>query len=706
MRTSPISAHLLPVASAQYMKSLSASPTTHSSTASTPKGYLSQIDIVRALAVFLVLLFHLFPTYFPTGYFGVDIFFVVSGFVITKSHFSNLNDPNSYGFVSSIRFFLRRFYRLFPALLIYSIPIALLASLLDDSVNVSGSMLSALLGFSNIYFVQQGQNYFSDDLLFNPFLQTWSLGVEQQFYLVVAAVIALGHFIPSSLRKSSLPLFFVAITFASFCLWLSDGTSNSEASYFLPQYRIWEIGIGMITFWFSQHIVSRSIRIPSQIAFLFYVLFFCAFIPDSYVVVARPIVCIFVSLLLVSIQLNQEIKLLWNHPLLLIVGQSSYSIYLWHWGFIVLFSLTLGASLLSSLAVIILSFAFGLLSFYFIESPLRSLPRSRSLLWQILVFLPSILISCSSTLLFQIDLFLGESRFAKSLRLNDLDGIPNTSISLANCFNFTDLNQAVDNCTSDYYGTTHRLWVLGDSHAFRLMHMAASIARRNQLSITLLSLGGTPFPPAGTHVVDDVMSQSKNMLVRTVETYVINNAKPGDVVLISNRLPYYFGPDSYENQSDKFNFFSVKTSHASDRPAVFADWIQRLEAFSAIMKDKGIKIIVVGPTPEWALATKRSCLGQSQDWFNSMRGTQCKYPVDKFVGANSVYNTIQTSLTSLADKRLLSYYDPIPSICAQSYCYYSVDAGGSRVPLYSDDDHLSVYSTRDLIRPSISQLVN
>jgi peptidoglycan/LPS O-acetylase OafA/YrhL len=163
------------------MKSLSASPTTHSSTASTPKGYLSQIDIVRALAVFLVLLFHLFPTYFPTGYFGVDIFFVVSGFVITKSHFSNLNDPNSYGFVSSIRFFLRRFYRLFPALLIYSIPIALLASLLDDSVNVSGSMLSALLGFSNIYFVQQGQNYFSDDLLFNPFLQTWSLGVEQQF---------------------------------------------------------------------------------------------------------------------------------------------------------------------------------------------------------------------------------------------------------------------------------------------------------------------------------------------------------------------------------------------------------------------------------------------------------------------------------------------------------------------------------------------
>jgi len=668
----------------------------------TDSKYLPQIDVIRAVAVFLVVLFHVSPTIFPSGFLGVDIFFVISGFVIAKAHFSNSSDQTSYGFTASIVFIMRRFYRLFPALFAYALIISLLFHLFDDTANIRGAMASALIGISNIFFFIRGQDYFSDDLLFNPYLQTWSLGVEQQYYIVVAIVIAISAFVSDKNRLSFFHIVTYIFTGLSFIYWLTSNPSSTDLNYFLPQYRAWEIGLGYISFFLAQRFSMTSIRIPEISNALVNVLILSIFMPRSFIAFAQPILCILTAFLLFAIQLNPTRSIFCNHRVLLLFGQSSYSIYLWHWGLFVIASLILPHGLLFSIAVISLSILIGIASFLFIEIPFRRIPKRLNLSHQIFIALPVTFLAILSPMLYGKYLYLGENSTIRSLRINDLDGIPDTSISLSNCFDFTDINTAIDRCSSSRYGNRHRLWVVGDSHAYRLMHMSAAIARRRSLSLTLLSQGGTPFPPAGVLLLDNPNASRSNDSFQLLERYIEMNARSGDYILLSNRLPFYFGSLSYENDAKRFRFYDLHSRKSISRSLAFRDWTIRLKHFADLMKQKGVKVIVVGPTPEWPLALNRQCAGQSQEWFNRYRGKPCKIPTADVSGDGSLYAEIQNSLHDLSRQGLIHFYDPLDTLCSDDFCNYSILYDGLIVPLYSDDDHLSVFATRELLRPAIA----
>ncbi len=151
--------------------------------------YRPYLDSLRSIAVLYVILFHLFPNLFKGGFIGVDIFFVISGFIVTKtflnSNFTTLKD-------SILGFFLRRVKRILPALLFLFIIVSILSILIippeqNKEYIVSGAY--SLFGISNIFFTRVASDYFNFASSMNPFTHTWSLGVEEQFYLFLPLLI-------------------------------------------------------------------------------------------------------------------------------------------------------------------------------------------------------------------------------------------------------------------------------------------------------------------------------------------------------------------------------------------------------------------------------------------------------------------------------------------------------------------------------------
>ena len=145
------------------------------------RAYRPEIDGLRAVAVIAVLINHLNPHWLPGGFLGVDIFFVISGYVVTSSLLAR-RDGSRWQFLR--RFYGRRIRRLMPALVVNIAVVSALFSMvvspLDDFfAPVMRTGTAALFGVSNLYLLRQGSNYFAADNHFNAFMHTWSLGVEE-----------------------------------------------------------------------------------------------------------------------------------------------------------------------------------------------------------------------------------------------------------------------------------------------------------------------------------------------------------------------------------------------------------------------------------------------------------------------------------------------------------------------------------------------
>ena len=144
--------------------------------------YFKEIDGLRAFAIILVIINHFNKDLIPGGYLGVDIFFVISGFVITSS-LHNKKSKNFKDFLS--RFYERLFKRLFPALVVFVLSISICVCLFNPFPSVAlKTGLSSLFGISNLYLLKQSTDYFAQSTQLNVFTHTWSLSVEEHFYII------------------------------------------------------------------------------------------------------------------------------------------------------------------------------------------------------------------------------------------------------------------------------------------------------------------------------------------------------------------------------------------------------------------------------------------------------------------------------------------------------------------------------------------
>ena len=231
--------------------------------------YRDEIDGLRSLAVVPVILYHAgFRKYFSGGYVGVDIFFVISGYLIT----SVIDDECDKGKFSLINFYERRCRRILPALfliLFLSSFFAFYLMLPEQLEEFGQTLFSIVLLSSNIYFWWKDDGYFTQLSELNPLVHTWSLAVEEQFYFVFPILCYLF-----SKRKSSLIVFLISLSFVSLflCLWGGNLSStsieqwkhfsqHSLASFYLPFGRIWELLLGaFLAFYLRSDLATKYVK--------------------------------------------------------------------------------------------------------------------------------------------------------------------------------------------------------------------------------------------------------------------------------------------------------------------------------------------------------------------------------------------------------------------------------------------------------------
>jgi len=344
--------------------------------------YNKQVDGLRAIAVILVVMYHVGLSLVSGGVVGVDIFFVISGYLISALLLKEAHKTQSIDFKA---FYARRVRRLMP-LLMFVLASTLLAGYFlllpnGEQQDLGKSALAAALFVSNFYFFDKTGGYFDSGAETHPLLHTWSLAVEEQFYLFWPILILVAIKVALKYQKDlrlAVTIAVGVVSLISFVFCLFTPNFSSLAFYMMP-FRIWEFGIGaLIAFWGSRHQINNpQVSMTLAIVGLLMVIYSGVSF-DHFTVfpgIAAAIPCIGAGLLVLSSigDTNHPIARLLGSTPMISVGQVSYGFYLWHWPLISIYSINVVGATDQNI-MIALGFLSLLLSYItkrLIENPFR-----------------------------------------------------------------------------------------------------------------------------------------------------------------------------------------------------------------------------------------------------------------------------------------------------------------------------------------------
>lgn len=358
--------------------------------------YRPEIDGLRAISVLIVVFYHAFPTLLPGGMIGVDVFFVISGFLIT----SILLSGPTFNIDRAIDFYSRRARRLFPALILvlFSCYAFAWVALYPDQMKELGWHIGASSVFLSNFAYLSEAGYFDQASELKPLLHLWSLAVEEQFYLfwpfLMLALLSKNRW------KSCLPLL-IAVSFTTGAVLTFQ---NADLAYYSPFSRFWELWAGaMLAFLTKQdgqnkqflilgmnkRYRQRFLDIAASVSLLFLLIapFFIRSEHGFPGWQALPVV-FFAVVLVYTSQFSQPIQGLLSRPLLVYVGKLSYSFYLWHWPVLAFLAIT-EPSVQPTVKILAIGFAFLLasLTFHAIEKPIARQGNGTSLALTLGLFL-------------------------------------------------------------------------------------------------------------------------------------------------------------------------------------------------------------------------------------------------------------------------------------------------------------------------------
>jgi peptidoglycan/LPS O-acetylase OafA/YrhL len=345
------------------------------------------IEGLRAVAVCLVVLYHAGVPFLKGGFIGVDIFFVLSGYLITGLLVKELN---SSGGINLSRFYARRVRRLLPALTLVVVIVCLIQAAISSPIaqhDVLNVALAALLYSSNIYFAHMQLHYFAQAFTSGPLVHTWSLAVEEQIYFVWPIFLLLLSRMVNSLRTRILLI--AAVTALSFivCVWLTAW--NQVMAFFLSPPRAWEFSLGgLLAFvpvtWLSAHEnLCKWLGAAGLIALVLCGVFMTNSASFPGYVAAIPVLATLASLQAGAGAPGSLMARLLHLRPMQYLGGISYSLYLWHWP-VLMIALEIFPNDSAALrtACVMLSVVLAAITHVTVENPIRfnSFLVSRSLL--------------------------------------------------------------------------------------------------------------------------------------------------------------------------------------------------------------------------------------------------------------------------------------------------------------------------------------
>jgi len=638
--------------------------------------YRAEIDGLRAFAVIPVILFHAGFSSFSGGFIGVDIFFVISGFLITTIIISELDRKN----FSIVRFYERRARRILPALVFMIIISSIVATRLfapSDLEDYFKSVLSVSVFSSNIFF-WQSSGYFDTAVELKPLLHTWSLAVEEQYYLIFPVLLMVFW----KFGKKNIALLIAVIAASSLALAEVGSTRFASANFYLLPTRAWELLLGSLTaFHVARHADDDSTHRPLKEALGWIGVALCVApvflydastpFPGIYAIpptVGACLVIVFASGRTTAGRLLSTKPLVW-------IGLVSYSAYLWHQPIFAFARYQIeGPSPLVFSGLILATLAAAYLSWRFVEKPFRS-PQA----------LKAPFIFKSSAMATVAMVTVGTIGFATH-GFESLKSTPQQREALSTAVNSPKRSEC-HTWGDDYlpadqsceYATGELKWaVFGDSHAVELAYsLSQELAPRND-RVKHFSFSACP-PTYGRDSSDEEESCKK--WTRESIEYISDNESIENVIITYRIYSALHG--NHENI-----YPDVPDSvPARERDARWQSLVATVEHLS--QRKKNVLLVLQAPElkrPIYQLIMRdgnkvQRVAGMKRSWWNERT------------------SYLRERLGELPKSTIV--IDPTHLLCDQMNCYAARD----RTAYYFDDNHLSIAGAR-LIAHQIVQRVS
>lgn len=341
------------------------------------KFYRADIDGLRAIAIMSVVIFHMAPEYFPGGYAGVDVFFVISGYLITSIILKEL-EKGSFSFTD---FYMKRVLRLFPALLIVlSVTLAFgWLILLPPEFKQLGKHTAYGAGFlANIVLFKE-VNYFDTASEFKQLLHLWSLGIEEQFYFFWPVSL----FVIWKLKPKLVPWFALACIAYSFGININKVPANLEYAFFMPHTRFWELILGGLIGWFEvKNLKVQNTTVQDFLSTTGLLVCFLSFFllegnsqfPGYWALL--PVIGTAMIIIAPNAWLN---RIMFSNPIAVFIGLISYPLYLWHWP-LLSYSYVMHnrpAPLFIRIGLVLFSGLLAVITYLYVEKKFKKIPNNK-----------------------------------------------------------------------------------------------------------------------------------------------------------------------------------------------------------------------------------------------------------------------------------------------------------------------------------------
>ena len=609
-----------------------------------------EIQFLRAVAVTLVVLSHLGIGMFSGGFVGVDMFFVVSGFVIGLTM---VNEQVTTGKVSFTRFFERRFFRIFPPLSFMVVVMTVYAYFVVPFTKAQDFFIqqarAALFSYGNFFYMFRKLDYFvqSGDITF--FLHTWSLGVEEQFYIALPLVLGLlaliGRGFDASQRIRIWTIGFVVLGLASAVVMF--GSSQESYGWFDPQFRpgflfyspftrAWEFFLGLLVaiavlrYEQGKKYLGSAMRTVLSVFSILVIVYVLVTRVDGNgsQIPASALTALATGLLIFSLSGSKlDAQRFFGIGVFQAIGNSSYSIYLWHWiGVSISLDLMRPDSSIDKTILVLASMLLAVISYRFIEQPFRKL-RTGSTKIKVLSGLALVMIP--TLMLFGLD-------FAKT-QARESYGNVYASTVLSGCDFLNDV------CVVGEDTARKKVLLYGDSHIYQLIPIFVDYTKKHDVQITTCAL------------------------VCNGEQY--STIKDGT-----------FAPGNFDLVINSFKTNSEEISREKR--------LDLATTFSTFASDRGAKHLIVLDNPFYAesVAPRRIRMPELESLSRAVQ--------------DAVANPITQNWKDDAGEGTF-FYDPFTVLCDATECPLEKDGK----VLYLDNNHLSMAGVQ-LLEPSLINMVN
>lgn len=673
------------------------------------RNYRRDIDGLRAIAVLAVFFFHLFPPLLPGGFLGVDVFFVISGYLITGI----ILRENQEGIFSFRHFYARRIKRIFPALFVLLILSSLIAVFLLVPETYKNFMISARYASAQCanFFFARKVGYFEGNPLSQPLLHTWSLGVEEQFYLFWPLLIfacfwwgnrqkkktgsgsvdELAEQSPGTGMRTVFPVFLL-LALGSFTLCFVLADLARQKAFYSFYTRAWEFCLGGCV---SLPILprTRSKVVQTLLGGTGLLLLGGSFLwvgneflGRSFLQFGALLPCLGAALVIYAESQFSLGNRLLATPLPVAVGKISYSLYLYHWPVIIFYKIFTNNHELSWLAVggiVVVSFLCAIVSTIFIEQPVRKMKSGDSLVLGTAIMI--ILLFCG------LFFFLKRYEHASwrggpypSEINSPLPQIPNSCVPQGTgSFVFYE-------CKVSGQETAPAIALVGDSHAPHFLSALVSWASHNGYDVLFLGVAGCPMLLGEVKIESVVIEEIESLCTQALPFFaseIVANPRV-TTILIAQRFDLYYTGKGFL-ATERHLFFKDQngkrienyTGYYRER---FVDTLQQIRA-------AGKEPVIMKQAPLFNAVSSCAWEPRLKKIFSQAR--DCAYDrqfIEKWQGESSAF------LNEIAAQEHIAVFDPSLSMPEPLH---------NNINMYIDIDHLNEYGCQFLL-PSFTEAMD